>query len=226
MIVFWKIMINVTAGCCNHRWFGVAWIDKDLVATARGSTRTDALSIVERCVPRGIKTIVVNETYDFAAGVVAMLGELEKGNEDQKRFTLSEKYLTGPLRRILTAAAAIPIGYCTTYGNIAKAAGSEARAVGRVMATNPLYPIVPCHRVVGADMLLVGYGGKQSAKALGAKLARIEAEARGVPGEKNIALSQGTLTVFPAERVIETALAREKQEQERRTAERMQLDLF
>ncbi|MBT3272982.1 MAG: MGMT family protein, partial [Spirochaetales bacterium] len=90
--------------------------------------------------------------------MIKLLGELERGKEERKSYSLSP-FLSGPQRRILTAAAAIPIGYVSTYGNIADAAGSEARAVGRAMATNPLYPIVPCHRVVGADMSLVGYGG-------------------------------------------------------------------
>jgi len=47
------------------------------------------------------------------------------------------------------------------YGEVAAAAGrpGAARAVGRVMATNPVPPFVPCHRVVAADGGLGGYGG-------------------------------------------------------------------
>jgi alkylated DNA nucleotide flippase Atl1 len=76
--------------------------------------------------------------------------------------------------------------------------------VGRVMSTNPLYPIVPCHRVVGSDMSLVGYSGRQDAEALRAKLERLRAEARGFVEEKVIAAAQG-LRVYPAERVIAKA---------------------
>ncbi|MCK4516588.1 MAG: MGMT family protein [Spirochaetaceae bacterium] len=149
-----------------------------------------------------------------------MLGELERGIETRKHFTLSSEHLPASLRRILNAAAAIPIGYVTTYGKIAAAAGSHARAVGRVMARNPLYPIVPCHRVVGADMSLVGYGGKQDARALAAKLGRLQAEARGVAGEKEVRVPDGVLTVYPTEWVTAG------REAERAAIDRMQLGLF
>lgn len=56
---------------------------------------------------------------------------------------------------------AIPYGQRTTYGEIATAMGNPnaARAVGRANATNPMAPIIPCHRVVGSDGKLHGYGG-------------------------------------------------------------------
>lgn len=56
---------------------------------------------------------------------------------------------------------AIPRGGTMSYGQVAAAAGrpGAARAVGRVMATNPLPPFIPCHRVLAADGRLGGYGG-------------------------------------------------------------------
>jgi len=226
-------MVNIASGRCDRWWFGVAWEGTDLVATARGSTEEEALRTVARCVPKGIEARPADGSSAFCAGVVAMLGELERGNEEHKSFSLSNAYLSEPVRRILTVAAAIPVGYVSSYGSIAKAAGSEARAVGRIMATNPLYPIVPCHRVVGSDMSLVGYGGKQDRQALLAKLARISAEARGATGPKDIAVSSQVLTVYPAEWVIAAARAKEKRNQEaarrkaeREAAHRTQLRLF
>lgn len=85
---------------------------------------------------------------------------------------------------------------------------------GKLMATNILYPIVPCHRVVGADFSLVGYGGRASGEALGAKLERLRAEARGYREELGIPVGKG-LRVFPSERVIEKA-EREAAEEGRR----------
>lgn len=219
-------MVYVSAGHSEPWWFGVAWSGEDLVATALGSTREEALRSANRCVPRGLLTTAVVEPPPYITGVVAMLGELERGNEDHKRFSFSREHLSGAMYRILSAAAAIPIGYVTTYGDIARAAGSEARAVGRAMATNPLYPVVPCHRVVGSDMSLVGYGGKQDAPALAAKLERIAAEARGAETEREVALPEGVLTVYPAERVIQVAREKEKETAEKAAAERMQLRLF
>ncbi|HUA10645.1 MAG TPA: methylated-DNA--[protein]-cysteine S-methyltransferase [Solirubrobacteraceae bacterium] len=57
--------------------------------------------------------------------------------------------------------ARIPFGETRTYGEVAAAVGrpDAARAVGVACARNPLAIVVPCHRVVGADGRLVGYGG-------------------------------------------------------------------
>lgn len=55
----------------------------------------------------------------------------------------------------------IPYGTTATYGEIAKRVGepAAARAVGMACNRNPLPIVVPCHRVVGADGRLVGFGG-------------------------------------------------------------------
>ena len=226
-------MVYVSAGQYDSWWFGIAWASPDFVATAIGSTRDSAIQTVQRCVPVGVKTHLTDASSSFVKDAVTMLGELERGNEANKHFTLSVEHLSEPLRRILTAAAAIPIGYVTTYGKIAAAANSEARAVGRVMARNPLYPIVPCHRVVGAGMSLVGYGGRQDAGALAAKLSRLQAETRGVAREKDLEVPDGVLTVYPAEWVIAEARAQEERrlrtagrEAEQAATDRMQLRLF
>jgi O-6-methylguanine DNA methyltransferase len=105
----------------------------------------------------------------------------------------------------LKAAASIPIGYVASYGSIAKISGLNPRLVGRIMASNPLYPIVPCHRVVGADFSLVGYGGRRTPDALKAKLARLTAESRGFKSERDVSIGEEKLRVFPVERVIERA---------------------
>ena len=64
-------------------------------------------------------------------------------------------------RRVLRACGGIPFGQCWTYGGLAAAVGSPraARAVGQVMRLNPLPIVIPCHRVLGADGRLVGFGG-------------------------------------------------------------------
>lgn len=55
----------------------------------------------------------------------------------------------------------IPFGAMWSYGEMARRLGDPgaARAVGRANNQNPITIIVPCHRVVGADGALVGYGG-------------------------------------------------------------------
>ena len=53
----------------------------------------------------------------------------------------------------------IPYGETRCYGDIAKELGSVARAVGRANGRNQISIIVPCHRVIGADGSLTGFGG-------------------------------------------------------------------
>jgi methylated-DNA-[protein]-cysteine S-methyltransferase len=64
-------------------------------------------------------------------------------------------------RRVLDELASVPYGATTTYGELARRAGKPraARAVGVVMNRNPIPIVLPCHRVVGSDGRLVGYGG-------------------------------------------------------------------
>ena len=59
----------------------------------------------------------------------------------------------------------IPYGATVSYGDIAKAIAKKrggrvsARAVGGAVGWNPICIIIPCHRVIGADGILTGYGG-------------------------------------------------------------------
>ena len=64
------------------------------------------------------------------------------------------------------AISEIPYGETATYGELAERLGEPgaARSVGRAAALNPLPIVVPCHRVVGANGTLTGYGGGLDAK--------------------------------------------------------------
>ena len=64
-------------------------------------------------------------------------------------------------RRVWKALLAIPFGETRAYSDIARAVGSPraVRAVGAANGKNPLAVVVPCHRVIGADGSLTGYGG-------------------------------------------------------------------
>ena len=64
-------------------------------------------------------------------------------------------------KKVWKALMDIPFGTTTSYGVVAKRIGSPtaARAVGRANGANPIALIVPCHRVIGADGSLTGYGG-------------------------------------------------------------------
>jgi methylated-DNA-[protein]-cysteine S-methyltransferase len=59
------------------------------------------------------------------------------------------------------AVAATPYGQTRTYADIARAIGNSkaVRAVGAANGANPLPLVVPCHRVIGSNGSLTGYGG-------------------------------------------------------------------
>jgi O-6-methylguanine DNA methyltransferase len=64
-------------------------------------------------------------------------------------------------RRVWDVLVRIPAGETRTYGSIAREIGSAgaSRAVGLANGANPLAIIVPCHRVIGSNGTLTGYGG-------------------------------------------------------------------
>ena len=64
-------------------------------------------------------------------------------------------------KAVWKAILAIPYGESRTYGQIAAALGNPkaCRAVGQAANRNPVWIIVPCHRVVGSNQKLTGYAG-------------------------------------------------------------------
>ena len=64
-------------------------------------------------------------------------------------------------RRVWAELKRIPVGTTVSYGNIARKLGDlkHSRAVGTANGKNPIAIVVPCHRVIGADGSMIGYGG-------------------------------------------------------------------
>jgi methylated-DNA-[protein]-cysteine S-methyltransferase len=64
-------------------------------------------------------------------------------------------------REVWAALRTIPTGRTTTYGALAVRLGrpKAMRAVGAANGSNPISIVVPCHRVIGANASLTGYGG-------------------------------------------------------------------
>lgn len=69
-------------------------------------------------------------------------------------------------RRVWDALVQIPFATTLSYGELASRVGvpGAARAVGQANGSNPLAVIVPCHRVIGSDGRLTGYGGGEGRK--------------------------------------------------------------
>jgi methylated-DNA-[protein]-cysteine S-methyltransferase len=64
-------------------------------------------------------------------------------------------------RKVWHALTTIPVGETRSYGQLAAQIGapSAVRAVGLANGANPIGVVIPCHRVIGADGSLTGFGG-------------------------------------------------------------------
>ncbi|MCX5052665.1 MULTISPECIES: methylated-DNA--[protein]-cysteine S-methyltransferase [unclassified Streptomyces] len=103
----------------------------------------------------------------FGAHDDTLFGEIEEQLQayfagELKTFTLKLRLNGTPFQRTVWAQLQrIPYGETRSYGELAEALGntSASRAVGLANGKNPIGIIVPCHRVVGANGSLTGYGG-------------------------------------------------------------------
>ena len=94
------------------------------------------------------------------ARVVGQLDEYFSG--ERTTFDLPLAASGSPFEEAVWGALSqIPYGETRSYGEVARAIGrpDRARAVGVANARNPIAIIVPCHRVIGSDGSLTGYGG-------------------------------------------------------------------
>jgi methylated-DNA-[protein]-cysteine S-methyltransferase len=89
---------------------------------------------------------------------------------DRKEFTVPLAPSGTPFQlAVWTELTKIPYGSTVSYGDIARALGKRlvaSRAVGLANGANPISVIVPCHRVIGSDGSLTGYGGGLERKEL------------------------------------------------------------
>ena len=116
---------------------------------------------------------------DFVAGLRPlpdMRDWLQDGEALASFLAEFEAYFAGRLQRFTLPLAArgtafqqavwralcdIPYGETRSYGDIARSVGSPRgfRAVGMANNRNPISIIIPCHRIIGSDGKLVGFGG-------------------------------------------------------------------
>ncbi|MEM4651516.1 MAG: methylated-DNA--[protein]-cysteine S-methyltransferase [Pyrobaculum sp.] len=99
----------------------------------------------------GVRARVAPATCGRWVDLEAFVHSIELDNVDRRLL-----YLLG-----------VPRGSVTTYKLYAEVVGTSPRHVGRLMASNPLPVVLPCHRVVKSDLFLGGYtGGVEIKKAL------------------------------------------------------------
>ena len=112
------------------------------------------------------------EDFSTACGTVSRESELSRtaaqqlewyfqGTLQQFDLPVDISKFTPFQQQVLLQTTQIPYGSVTTYGAIAKNVGSPraARAVGGVMASNPIPVIIPCHRVIASNGALTGFSG-------------------------------------------------------------------
>ena len=142
----------------THYWdtiespFGTfaAWVDQG-GTLVRFNLRATGAAKVDPMAERSTKAL---------SEVRRQVNEYAKGKRQDFELELNAE---GPdfNKLVWTALLDIPFGRTTSYGAIARTIGhpAAARAVGAANGANPIALIVPCHRVIGSDGSLTGYGG-------------------------------------------------------------------
>jgi methylated-DNA-[protein]-cysteine S-methyltransferase len=119
------------------------------------------------------------QNAEALAHVRRQVTEYAQGQRQDFEFELMAE---GPPfdKRVWAALMDIPFGTTTSYGAVARTIGypNAARAVGAANGANPIALIVPCHRVIGSDGSLTGYGGGLPLKR---KLLEHEARVADIP---------------------------------------------
>lgn len=97
---------------------------------------------------------------------VTQLGEYFAGQRSTFDLPIDLRQVTPFRRQVLEATLAVPCGQTVTYKELAARIGNPGaiRAVGGAQATNPIPIVIPCHRVIGSDGSLTGYGGGMAVK--------------------------------------------------------------
>ncbi len=127
-------------GALTRLWF----CDSADAAEARGRRLPDAVHAPEA---------------EPLPAVAAQLGEYFAGR--RRRFDLPLDPQGTPFQRaVWRALVEVPWGETRSYGDLARTVGQPgaARAIGGAMNRNPIAIVVPCHRIVGSDGRLTGYG--------------------------------------------------------------------
>ena len=190
-------MIGLFTMNLDDVWFGAACDEKRVYGTSFAKSVEGVLSSLLDCLPFDVPFEAFPKPSPFAEKVILTIKGAYDGKGVSEDFQFAAEKMSTYNRRVLEVTAKIPLGYVASYAAVAKAAGGSARSVGRVMATNPFAPIVPCHRVVKSDFTLGGYGG-----GLKAKHEILVREKRRHTAKLDIPVGNKKLQVFPVELVL------------------------
>ena len=132
-----QLFLGVTEAGVLRRLGGRDWNDDAAVWESKGRRSKD---------PFGFTT-KLRAYFEGELGAIEGLATAGEGTDFQ--------------RRVWRALCDIPAGTTCSYGELAKRVGTPkaCRAVGAANGANPIGIVVPCHRVIGANGTLTGYGG-------------------------------------------------------------------
>jgi O-6-methylguanine DNA methyltransferase len=190
-------MIEIYAQNIEDIWFAIAINQQQIIASSFGLDRQTTLKNVLFNVPFNTAFQIFHEPVPSTENILMTLKRIYDGKKIASNLSLATGHLKNYTKKVLKTTEAIPIGYVTSYGAIAKAVGGGPRAVGNIMASNPFAPIVPCHRVVRSDYTLGGYGF-----GLKNKIQLLSKEKQGFSSPKIIEANGEQLLVFPVEYVL------------------------
>ena len=190
-------MIEIYAQNIDSTWFAIATSRQQIITSSFGANQQTTINYVLSNIPFDMPFQVFHEPSIFAKNTLSTLKDIYDGKDTNTNLPLATTNLPAYTKKVLKITSAIPIGYVTSYGAVAKAVGGGPRAVGNIMASNPFPPIVPCHRVVKSDFKLGGYGG-----GLKVKVELLRKERRGFSASSEIRVDSAALTVFPVEYVL------------------------
>ncbi|MCW3995312.1 MAG: methylated-DNA--[protein]-cysteine S-methyltransferase [Candidatus Bathyarchaeota archaeon] len=190
-------MMEIYTQKIGDTWFAIALNQQKIASSSFGEDRQKTIHSVLNNLPLNVPFQAFEKPTFSAERVFDSIKRLIEGADAGQGIVLAMDTLPQYTQKVLKATAAIPLGYVTSYGAIAKTVGGSARAVGNVMASNPFVPIVPCHRVVRSNLTLGGYGG-----GLKVKQELLYREKRGFNYPTIVDLDGGELEVFPVEFVL------------------------
>jgi len=185
-------MIHIYCKNMDEMWFAAAIRDEAIIATTFALNEKEVLEHLLRSLPYNLSFQMAKKPTPFSTKVLSALGSIFDGKEASSNFRLEMKHLSDYAQKVLKCVSIVPVGYVTTYGAVAKVMGGSPRAVGRVMATNPFPPLVPCHRVVRSDFTLGGFG-----LGLGVKWEILQNENQGHREDMKLKVDGKSLSLFP-----------------------------